>query len=192
MELRPWTLPNLLTFGRLVALPFLIVAIVEGRHGSALAIFLAAAITDILDGFLARRFGMASPLGAYLDPIADKLFLISTFIVLSVPAVPTKLHIPIWLLVLSLFRDLVILIVCLVMFLALDIRSFPPSVFGKLTTFCEISTVVAILLLNVDRMPPIVARICFQATASLIVVSGIHYVWRVSNGLPRPGPPPRE
>lgn len=189
MELRPWTLPNLLTFGRLVALPFLIVAILEGRHGSAFAIFLAAAITDIVDGFLARRFGMASPLGAYLDPIADKLFLVSTFVVLAVPSVPSKLHIPLWLLVLSLFRDVVILITCLVMFLALDIRSFPPSVFGKLTTFCEISTVVAILLLNVDRMPPIVAKVCFQVTATLIVVSGVHYVWRVSNGLPRTAPP---
>ena len=62
MELRPWTLPNLLTFARLVALPFLITAIIEGEHGQAFAIFFAMAVSDFVDGYLARHFGMASPL----------------------------------------------------------------------------------------------------------------------------------
>ena len=74
MELRPWTLPNFLTFARLASLPFLIMAILGGRHGVALVIFLAAAITDVVDGYVARRFAMGSPLGAWLDPIVDKFF----------------------------------------------------------------------------------------------------------------------
>lgn len=185
MELRPWTLPNLLTFGRLIALPFLIMAILGGRHVEALAIFLLAAVTDILDGFLARRFGMGSPLGAYLDPIADKLFLISTFVVFALPGTPTKLRIPVWLLVLTVFRDVALLLVGLVMLLALNIRTFPPSVLGKATTFFEISTLVAILLTNIDRMPPIVAEVGFRVVAVCTVASGLHYVWLAANRLPR-------
>src|SRR5664280_777784 len=161
MELRPWTLPNFLTFARLASLPFLVMAILDGRHGVALAIFLVAAITDIVDGYVARRFGMGSPLGAWLDPIVDKLFLVSTFVVFALPSTPTRLHIPIWLLVLTIFRDVFIVVICLVLFLALGIRDFPPSILGKLTTFLEISTVFA-------------------------TVSALHYSWRIMARLPRP------
>jgi|NGEPerStandDraft_6_1074524.scaffolds.fasta_scaffold00830_7 cardiolipin synthase len=186
MELRPWTLPNFLTFARLASLPFLVMAILDGRHGVALAIFLVAAITDIVDGYVARRFGMGSPLGAWLDPIVDKLFLVSTFVVFALPSTPTRLHIPIWLLVLTIFRDVFIVVICLVLFLALGIRDFPPSILGKLTTFLEISTVVAILLVNVSRMPVIVATTCMQLVAVFATVSALHYSWRIMARLPRP------
>jgi len=186
MELRPWTLPNFLTFARLASLPFLVMAILDGRHGVALAIFLVAAITDIVDGYVARRFGMGSPLGAWLDPIVDKLFLVSTFVVFALQSTPTRLHIPIWLLVLMIFRDVFIVVICLVLFLALGIRDFPPSILGKLTTFLEISTVVAILLVNVGRMPVIVATTCMQLVAVFATVSALHYSWRIMARLPRP------
>ena len=186
MELRPWTLPNFLTFARLASLPFLVMAILDGRPGVALAIFLVAAITDIVDGYVARRFGMGSPLGAWLDPIVDKLFLVSTFVVFALPSTPTRLHIPIWLLVLMIFRDVFIVVICLVLFLALGIRDFPPSILGKLTTFLEISTVVAILLVNVGRMPVIVATTCMQLVAVFATVSALHYSWRIMARLPRP------
>jgi cardiolipin synthase len=183
MDLRPWTLPNLLTVGRLAALPFLIIAILEGRHGTALLIFLVAAVSDIVDGFLARRFGMGSRMGAYLDPIADKLFLVSSFVVFALPATPSRLHIPIWLLAVTISRDISILAMCGVGFFAFGIRSFPPSILGKATTFFEISTVVALLLVNVSRMPEIVARVCFQLVAAFAAASGLHYVWRASQSL---------
>jgi cardiolipin synthase len=189
MDLRPFTLPNFLTFLRLVALPFLVVAILEGRHRAALLIFLAAAITDIVDGYLARHFGMASPLGAWLDPIADKLFLVSTFVVFALKSTPSELHVPIWLLVLTIFRDVLILVVSLVMFLALGTRDFPPSWLGKLTTFSEVCAVVAILLTNVGALPPAVARACFGAVAVLTISSGLHYVFRASRGLASHPPP---
>jgi cardiolipin synthase len=194
VELRPWTLPNLLTFLRLVSLPFLVMTILEGRHGLALVIFLAAAITDIVDGYLARHFGMGSPLGAYLDPIADKLFLVSSFVVFALRATPSVIHVPIWLLVLTIFRDVLILVISLVMYLALGIREFPPSVLGKLTTFSEICTIVAILLVNVGALPVFVARGFFYVVSALAVGSGLHYVLRSSRGIARhkeevPGPP---
>jgi cardiolipin synthase (CMP-forming) len=189
VELRPWTLPNFLTFARLASLPFLIMAILDGRHSVALAIFLAAAITDVVDGYVARRFGMSSPLGAWLDPIVDKFFLVSTFIVFALPTTPTVLRIPIWLLVLTMFRDVFALVICLVMFLALGIKDFPPSILGKLTTFLEISTVVAILLVNVGRMPVVVATTCMQLVGVFATVSGLHYSWRIMARLPRPPAP---
>src|ERR1019366_9116304 len=188
MELRPWTLPNFLTFARLASLPFLIMAILGGRHGVALVIFLAAAITDVVDGYVARRFGMGSPLGAWLDPIVDKFFLVSTFVVFALPSTPTSLHIPVWLLVLTVFRDAF----ALAIFLALGIRDFPPSILGKLTTFLEISTVVAILLVNVHRLPAVVATTCMQLVAGFGTGSGRHYSWRIVARLARraaAGPP---
>lgn len=186
MELRPWTLPNFLTFARLASLPFLVMAILGGRHRVALTIFLVAAITDIVDGYVARRFGMSSPLGAWLDPIVDKFFLVSTFVVFALPSTPTVLRIPIWLLVLTMFRDVFALVICLVMFLALGVRDFPPSILGKLTTFLEISTVVAILLVNVGRLPVVVATTCMRLVAVFATVSGLHYSWRIMARLPRP------
>ena len=190
MELRPWTLPNFLTFARLAALPFLVMAILGGRPWTALVIFLLAAITDIVDGYVARRFGMGSPLGAWLDPIADKLFLVSSFVVLALPGTPTVVRIPVWLLVLTIFRDLFILVTCLVLFLALGIRSFPPSILGKVTTFLEISTVTAILLVNVNRLEPVVATVCMWLVAVFATVSALHYTWRVLTRLPRGPQPP--
>jgi len=67
-------------------------------------------------------------------------------------------------------------------------RNFPPSILGKLTTFLEISTVVAILLVNVHRLPEVVARVCMQLVAAFATASGLHYSWRVVTRLPRPGP----
>jgi cardiolipin synthase (CMP-forming) len=190
VELRPWTLPNVLTFARLAALPFLVMAILGGRAWAALVIFLVAAVTDIVDGYIARTFAMGSPLGAWLDPIADKLFLVSSFIVFALPGTPTSVRIPIWLLVLTIFRDVFILVICLVLFLALGIRSFPPSILGKLTTFLEICTVTAILLANVRRLGPVVATVCMWLVAVFATVSALHYSWRVITQLPRGPQPP--
>lgn len=192
MELRPWTLPNLLTFARLVAIPFLVNAILEGQHGQAFAIFFAMAVSDFVDGYLARHFGMASPLGALLDPAADKLFLVSTFIVFALKSTPSNIHIPLWLVLITVGRDVLIVVAAIVMALGLGIRSFPPTFLGKANTFAEISTVVAILMNNIDRMPAWVAEACFVATFLLTIASGVHYVFRASSaiGSIAPGAPP--
>ncbi len=185
MELRPWTLPNLLTFARLVALPFLVNAILEGQHGQAFAIFFAMAVSDFVDGFLARHFGMASPLGALLDPAADKLFLVSTFIVFALKTTPSNIHIPLWLVLLTVARDVLIVVVALVMAVGLGVKSFPPTFLGKANTFAEISTVVAILMNNIDRMPAWVADACFTGTFLLTIASGIDYIFRASAAIGR-------
>jgi len=192
MELRPWTLPNLLTFARLVAIPFLINAVLEGQHGQAFAIFFAMAVSDFVDGYLARHFGMASPLGALLDPAADKLLLVSTFIVFALKSTPSNIHIPLWLVLLTVARDVMIVVVALVMALGLGIKSFPPTLLGKANTFAEISTVVASLMNNIGRMPAWVADACFVVTFILTIASGVHYVFRASSAIAgaAPGTPP--
>src|SRR5437870_12257387 len=117
---------NLFTLVRLAAVPFAVQAILRREHKRALAIVLVAALTDTIDGTLARRFGMATRVGAYLDPITDKLFLSAVYISLaSISSVP-------WWLVIEIFsRDFLILASCGAAILFLGVRSFPPSVWGK-------------------------------------------------------------
>lgn len=184
MELRPFTIPNLLTLARLVSLPFLIVMIRRDAHGAALGIFLAASLTDIIDGYLARRFGMGSPLGAILDPIADKLFCISTLFVLALPSTPSTIHVPLPLLVLVVVRDVLLVIAGLVLYFGFHVRNFPPLPLGKATTFFEIATVVAILLNNIHAMPAWVAYGGFWLIGTCTLASGVQYVLRVRT-LPR-------
>src|SRR5262249_58609371 len=102
----PWTLPNFITLLRLAALPFFLLCVSDGRFGLALVIFVAAGISDGIDGYLARRFDMRSALGSYLDPIADNLLLISSYLFLAVPSFPARVKIPVWLAFLLIFLDL--------------------------------------------------------------------------------------
>src|SRR5262249_49562691 len=99
--------PNAFTLVRLGSIPFIVQAILNGQRERALEIFILAAITDMVDGTLARRFHMATQFGAYLDPITDKLFLSSIY--LSLAAVGS---VPRWLVILIFSRDIVLLIAC--------------------------------------------------------------------------------
>ncbi len=127
----PWTLPNFITLARLAALPFFLVAIADGRFDIALAIFVIAGISDGVDGFLARRLDMKSALGAYLDPIADKLLLITSYLFLAIPSYPARVKVPVWLAVIVLSRDFLLLLVGLLLILTTGRKSFPPSWAGQ-------------------------------------------------------------
>lgn len=182
--LRPFTIPNLLTVVRLVALPFLLQQARLGNHGAALGIFLAASLTDVIDGYVARRFQQGSPFGAVLDPIADKLFCLSTLAVLAMPSTPSTTHVPVALLVVVLVRDILMVTAGLILYFAFKVRSFPPLPLGKANTFFEIATIVAIFLENLGAMPRWVALGGFWLIGICTVASGIQYVLRVRN-LPR-------
>jgi cardiolipin synthase len=184
MELRPFTIPNLLTVARLVSLPFLLHAIRQGSHGAALGIFLAASLTDIIDGYIARRFQQGSRIGAILDPIADKLFCLSTLTIFAFPSTPSAIRVPVLLLALVYVRDVLMVIAGLVLYFIYHVRDFPPLPLGKATTFFEIATVVAILLNNLHAMWPWVAVGGFWLIGICTFASGIQYVARVRN-LPR-------
>src|ERR1700745_1276101 len=141
MKGRIWTVPNQITFLRLGFLPFFLILMSYEKYKWALLILVIAGFSDGLDGLSARSFNQRSSLGAYLDPIADKLLLSSSFIVLAF-----KHQLAWWLTILVLSRDVLILIVAAVIILAAGYRPFPPSIYGKFTTFFQIILVFAVVL----------------------------------------------
>jgi cardiolipin synthase len=173
------TLANLLTVFRMVVIPFFIMAITYGRPRAALWLFLIAGITDSLDGFIARVWNQRTALGAFLDPMADKLMLTSAFVVMALPGMGLSFPIPPWLPVLTIARDVVIVLLSLVMSLSIGIRQFPPSLPGKLTTFIQISYIVGVLIQNGYGFPRLVVSGLMWAVALLTVFSGMHYIWRM-------------
>ncbi len=184
----PWTLPNFITLVRLAALPFFLLCISDGRFGLALGIFVAAGISDGVDGFLARRFDMKSALGAYLDPIADKLLLMSSYLFLAIPSYPAAVKVPVWLALMVLSRDFLMLLVGLLLILTAGMKRFPPTWAGKVTTVTQIVTVLIVLCANLWDLPREALLIAFGATASVTVFSGFDYVHRVARNPEAPVP----
>ena len=184
----PWTLPNFITLVRLAALPFFLVAISDGRFVIALAVYVAAGLSDFVDGYLARRFDMRSALGAYLDPIADKLMLMSSYLFLAIPSYPARWKVPVWLSVMVISRDFLLLLVALLLILAAGRKRFSPSWAGKVTTVVQIVTVLFVLCANVWDWPRELLLVAFGATATVTVVSGFDYALQVARSS-APGAP---
>src|ERR1700679_3527677 len=130
---RIFTVPNQITLLRLGFLPVFLTLIAYQRYRWALLVLVVAGLSDAIDGLLARQLNQRSALGAYLDPIADKLLLSSSFIILAF-----KQKLAWWLTIIVLSRDVMILIVAVVILLISGYRPFPPSVYGKLTTALQI------------------------------------------------------
>lgn len=176
----PWTLPNFITLLRLAALPFFLYAISQGRFGIALVVFVAAGISDGIDGYLARRFDMRSALGAYLDPIADKLLLMSSYLFLTIPSFPAAVKVPVWLAFIVISRDVLLLTVALLLILSSSTRRFPPTWLGKVTTVTLIITVLFVLCANLWKWPNAVVLIAFGAAATVAILSGFDYIYQVA------------
>lgn len=176
------TLANQLTFLRLVAVPFFILSVLNARFDLALGIFVAAALTDLLDGLIARLFRQRTALGAYLDPAADKILLVAAFILLTqypsmFRGIPMTNRIPVWLTVLMISRDVFIVTVALMLYLAYGHTRFRPSVWGKVTTFVEAVTIGLFLLFNHLETRHPVLRGAVLTALLCIVGSGLHYLW---------------
>ena len=176
------TLPNQLTMLRLLGLPFILIAMIYRRHEIALALFLAAAATDIIDGTIARRLGQRTELGAYLDPLSDKLLLSSAFIAQALIGA-----IPWWLTILVLSRDMVMLATVAVVMLATPIRDFSPSSFGKLNTVVQATTISVVILNNAHPMGWVVEGIgiLIWAVAATTFVSSAVYMIQITQRLHR-------
>jgi len=166
---------NLLTLSRLLLVPAIVEAILSGRHVRTLALFLAAAVTDLADGMAARRFKVQTGAGAYLDPIADKCLLSGIFLALAAARI-----VPWWFVVIVFGRDLYILLAATGIMLWTPIRKFPPSVWGKVSTFVQISTAVVWMVRNMLGNPLLVmlSGAMLWISAAFTVWSGIHYTWR--------------
>lgn len=180
VKTRILTVPNQLTFLRMAFLPFFIIAIKYERYSIALGILVLAGVSDGLDGLLARNLNQRTRLGAYLDPIADKLLLSSSYFVLAL-----KGKIGWWLAILVLGRDVLLLVACAVILVVVGYRPFPPSIWGKATTFFEILLIVLVLVLTIWQPEALwfIRDICAYCVAAFVIISGFHYSIAVSRRL---------
>ena len=165
-------LANWLTVLRIVLIPVFVTLLVYRKLGLALIVFFTAAATDCLDGWVARRHGLASRLGAFLDPLADKLLLISSFVALTYLKA-----LPFWITAVVFSRD-VMLIVGAVLIHMVGGRIYPrPTRAGKLATFFQIVVVLSAMLERFYRVP-LGTRYLLWLAAGFTIVSGLHYIWQ--------------
>ena len=167
------TIPNLLTILRVLLTPLLVILLLEERLSEALLVFIVAGITDGLDGLIARLYKQKSRLGAVLDPLADKLLLASTYVLLAFQNL-----VPNWLTVIVLSRDLLIMVGIFVLFmqdLPVEIR---PTLISKMTTCAQILTAIVTMASALAVPHPLLKKILFQITASLTIVSWGQYLVR--------------
>lgn len=160
-------LANLFTLSRLALAPFVVGDIVGGRHVRALILFFAAALTDIIDGALARGPSGTSRFGAYLDPIADKCLMSAVFLALGAAEI-----VPWWFVLVVLGRDLLILVGALYALTLTKVRQFPPSRWGKLSTFVQIVTAISWLVS--DAWP---AQVLVAISSAMLWVCMAFTIW---------------
>lgn len=178
-----FTIPNLLSLLRMGLVPLFIITVVNGDWRKALLIFLVAGVTDGLDGFIARFWDQKSLLGAYLDPMADKLLLTSAYVVLSIPSLSRGAEIPIWVTILVIARDVLIVVMALVLHLATGARRFSPSLLSKINTAAQVVAVGLVLVSGTFpdlRFIELIADTAIYLVGGLTVASGLDYVYRVS------------
>jgi len=168
-------LPNLLTLSRLLLAPVVVYLIVAGRYTLAASLFGVAAFTDILDGLAARNLKLTTPEGAYFDPIADKCLLSGVYLALAWAHL-----VPWWLVGIIFGRDIYILLAVGIVMLFTPIRRFPPSVWGKVSTFVQICTAVVWMAETIFK-----TRVLGEISAAMLwpcvgftVWSGLDYTWK--------------
>ena len=178
-------IPNFLTILRVIAIPFFIVTLSYEYTGIALAIFVGCGITDGLDGFIARTFHQRTKIGAFLDPLADKLLLTSTFITLAIIDLPNK--IPFWLIVTVISRDIIIPVGIATLFMLGTRVQIAPTWIGKFTTFCQVTLIIVVLFYNYtgEYRPHIILPLCWL-TFIVTVISGLGYMYHGIRLLNRP------
>jgi cardiolipin synthase (CMP-forming) len=171
---------NQLTLLRMLAVPAFVILVVYGYLGWALIVFAAAGVTDALDGLIARRSGQKTRLGAWLDPAADKLLLVTTFVVLTMPGLGLANRLPVWLTVLIISRDIGIVLTVAVVNLAIGPKTFKPSMYGKLATAVYIITAVVAMYFNYRGYESPVVRFFVYMSLFVTLLSGLHYIWHAS------------
>ena len=173
------TAANQLTILRMLLIPGFVILLLYGHQGWALVVFLVAGLTDLLDGLIARLTGQKTTLGAWLDPMADKLLLVTMFIVLTLPGIGSVNQLPVWFTVLVISRDVAIVLTVAVVNLAVGRRTFPPSIFGKIATATYIMTGVVTLYFNYRGVRTPIVSAFVWASLGITLISAFHYLLRV-------------
>ena len=168
---------NQLTLLRMLLIPAFVILVVYGHLGWALTVFVTAGVTDALDGLIARWSGQKTSLGAWLDPMADKLLLVTTFVVLTIPGLNLANRLPLWLTICIISRDVVIVATVAIVNLAIGPRTFRPSVYGKIATGTYIVTAVAAMLFNYLGYHSVIVDVGIWVSLAITLISAFHYIW---------------
>ena len=177
---------NQLTLLRMLLIPAFVILVVYGQLGWALIVFMTAGLTDGLDGLIARWTGEKTSLGAWLDPMADKLLLVTTFIVLTWPGLGLANRLTVWLTVLIISRDIAIVLTVAIVNLAIGPRTFRPSIFGKIATATYIVTAVVAMLFNYLGYHSVIVTAFVYASLAITLVSSLHYIWHAARIIDAP------
>jgi len=178
------TVPNLITFGRLLAVPLAVWLILDERFEAAFWVFIAAGVSDALDGYVAKRFDSRSRLGALLDPAADKALLTGVYVALALAA-----KLPVWLVFLVVLRDGLIVIGFLLIYATAAPRRFEPLYISKINTLLQIALIGFVLgNFGLDIDTGFAIPLLTAAVAVTTVASGFSYLVRWALILARPGP----
>ncbi len=178
MSTRTLTPANQITILRLVFIPLFVILEDERNYGWALATLAAAAVSDAVDGTVARIYHQETALGVALDPIADKILMATAFLILSF-----RTALPWWLTILVLSRDVAIILTALLITLVAGYRPFRPTLLGKFSTSLQVTTVFAAVSsqAKLPIAPPWLVQVCIYLTLALTVASGVHYLMVVRN-----------
>ena len=173
------TTANQLTIARMLLIPAFVILLLYEYRGWALVTFFTAGLTDLLDGLAARLTGEKTTLGAWLDPMADKLLLVTMFVMLTLPGIGSANRLPLWFTVLVISRDVAIVLTVAVINLAVGRRTFRPSIFGKIATATYIMTGVLTLYFNyLERPSPLVGMFVY-ASLAITLLSAFHYLGQI-------------
>ncbi|RJQ44657.1 MAG: CDP-alcohol phosphatidyltransferase family protein [Nitrospiraceae bacterium] len=166
-------LPNILTLSRILLLPFFAATIIYKEYNLALIIFIIAAVTDLFDGLIARLRNQITYFGSILDPVADKFFLITSFVLMSASGV-----IPKWLTIVVISKDVIVLTGCVILYFVTNSLKIEPTLLGKLASACQFVLIGAVLLfLNIRGEMQIPVPI-YIAVALITGISGLHYSYK--------------
>lgn len=176
------TAANQLTLLRMLLVPVFALFMLYGWPGWALVTFVVAGATDLFDGLIARHTGQPTTLGAWLDPMADKLLVTTMFVMLTIPGLGFVNRLPVWLTVLVLSRDIAIVLTVAVVNLAVARRTFRPSMLGKMATAVFVLTGVVTLYANFVGEKLTIVSWGVYASLALTLASGTQYVVQIARG----------
>jgi len=168
-----FNIPNTLTFLRILIIPVFVTSIIYRRYDYSLVLFIIAALTDTLDGLFARLKNQRTAIGTFLDPLADKFLLVTSFVIFSVYG-----WIPKWLTIIVISRDIAIVVGWVLLYLMLGFSKVEPSILGKATIWVQ-SLLIAYILVDINILYlPDIPFSFFLITAGVTILSGIHYIYR--------------
>jgi len=173
---------NILTICRMFLIPVFVIASVYNKPAIAFFTFVIAGITDFLDGYLARHMEHVTDVGKILDPMADKVMLISVYVILALDTIGNLNVVPLWFTILVIFRDVFIAIVSVLIYFTTSITALVPSIFGKITTFIQITAASLYLFCNAFNIKAAWLIYMIYLAAFLTLLSGLHYLIRGVKG----------